>query len=154
MCVCVCVCVYLHMHTWVCAVTSVVSDTLWRYGLQSAGLLCPWDFPGKNTGVGCRSLLQGIFLTQGQNSDVVCLLHWQESSSPLLPAGKPTQAHTSILISPLLKLYFNKLRVHTDTFNSSSVPKDSTQPSPFLNFSDSEKPSSLSLGYIFLFFQP
>ena len=28
---------------------------------------CPWDFPGKNTGVGCHSLLQGIFLTQGSN---------------------------------------------------------------------------------------
>ena len=26
-------------------------------------LLCPWDFPGKNTGVGCHFLLQGIFLT-------------------------------------------------------------------------------------------
>ena len=33
--------------------------------------LCPWDFPGKNTGVGCHFLLQGIFLTQGLNP---CLL--------------------------------------------------------------------------------
>ena len=32
----------------------------------------PLDFPGKNTGVGCRFLFQGIFLTQGSNS---CLLH-------------------------------------------------------------------------------
>ena len=30
-------------------------------------LLCPWDFPGKNTGVGCHFLLQGIFTTQGSN---------------------------------------------------------------------------------------
>ena len=30
-------------------------------------LLCPWNFPGKNTGVGCHFLLQGIFLTQGLN---------------------------------------------------------------------------------------
>ena len=30
-------------------------------------LLCPWDFPGKNTGVGCHFLLQGVFLTQGLN---------------------------------------------------------------------------------------
>ena len=28
-------------------------------------LICPWDFPGKSTGVGCHFLLQGIFLTQG-----------------------------------------------------------------------------------------
>ena len=33
----------------------------------SARLLCPWDSPGKNTGVGCHSLFQGIFLTQGSN---------------------------------------------------------------------------------------
>ena len=30
-----------------------------------ARLLCPWDFPGKNTGAGCHFLLQSIFLTQG-----------------------------------------------------------------------------------------
>ena len=30
-------------------------------------LLCPWDSPGKNTGVGCHFLLQGIFPTQGSN---------------------------------------------------------------------------------------
>ena len=30
-------------------------------------LLCPWRFPGKNTGVGCHALLQGIFPTQGLN---------------------------------------------------------------------------------------
>ena len=32
-----------------------------------ARLLCPWDFPGKNTRVGCHALLQGIFPTQGAN---------------------------------------------------------------------------------------
>ena len=30
-----------------------------------ARLLCPWNFPGKNTGGGCHFLLQGIFPTQG-----------------------------------------------------------------------------------------
>ena len=30
------------------------------YGAQPARLLCPWDSPGKNTGVGCHALLQGI----------------------------------------------------------------------------------------------
>ena len=33
--------------------------------IESARLLCPWNSPGKNTGVGSHSLLQGIFLTQG-----------------------------------------------------------------------------------------
>ena len=34
-------------------------------GLQPTRLLCPWDSPGKNAGIGCHVLLQGIFLTQG-----------------------------------------------------------------------------------------
>ena len=38
--------------------------TLWTV---PAGLLCPRDSPGKNTGVGCHSLFQGIFPTQGWN---------------------------------------------------------------------------------------
>ena len=37
---------------------SVVSDSQQRHGLQPTRLLCPWDFPGKSTGVGCHCLLQ------------------------------------------------------------------------------------------------
>ena len=36
---------------------SVVSDSLWLHGLQPTRFLCPWDFPGKSTGVGCHCLL-------------------------------------------------------------------------------------------------
>ena len=35
--------------------------------MDCSRLLCPWDSSGKNTGMGCHSLLQGIFLTQGSN---------------------------------------------------------------------------------------
>ena len=52
-------------------------------------LLCPWDSPGKNTGVGFHALLQGIFLTQGSNPHLLRLLHWQAGSLPLVPPGKP-----------------------------------------------------------------
>ena len=38
-------------------------------------LLCPWDSPGKNTGVGCHALLQGIFPAQGSNPCLLWLLH-------------------------------------------------------------------------------
>ena len=39
--------------------------------------LCrPWDFPGKNTGVGCHFLFQGIFPTQGSNPG---LLHCRQT---------------------------------------------------------------------------
>ena len=47
------------------------------------------DSPGKNTGVGCHFLLQGICLTQGSNLCILCLLHWQIGSSSLAPLGKP-----------------------------------------------------------------
>ena len=57
-----------------CSCCLVVSDSSVAHGLLPTRLLYPWNFPGKNTGVGCPFLLQGIFLTQGSN---LCLLHWQ-----------------------------------------------------------------------------
>ena len=77
-CVCVCVCVFSH---------SVVSDSLWAHAPQPANLLCLWNFPGKNTRVGCHFLLQGIFPTQGLNPHLFSLLHWQADSLPLCPLG-------------------------------------------------------------------
>ena len=50
-----------------CSVTSVMSNSLQPRGLSPARLRCPWDSPGKNTGVGYHALLQGIFPTQGLN---------------------------------------------------------------------------------------
>ena len=47
------------------------------------------DSPGKNTGVGCLSLLQGTFPTQGSNPSLLCLLHWQAGS---LPTGATWEA--------------------------------------------------------------
>ena len=46
------------------------------------------DSPGKNNGVGCHALLQGIFLTQGLNPRLLHLLNWQAGSLPLVPPGK------------------------------------------------------------------
>ena len=45
-------------------------------------------FPGKNTGVGCHAILQGIFPTQGWNLHLISLLHWKSGSLPLAPLGK------------------------------------------------------------------
>ena len=42
--------------------------------LRPTKLLCLWDFPGKNAGMGCHFLLQGIFRTEGSNP---CILNWQ-----------------------------------------------------------------------------
>ena len=46
---------------------SVVSNPLWTSWTLACPLVCPWASPGKNTGVGSHSLLQGIFPTQGSN---------------------------------------------------------------------------------------
>ena len=72
---------------------------------QSCLTLCyPWTvahqaplsmgFSGKNIGVGCHFLLQGIFLTQGLD---LSLLHWQADSLPLASPGKSKD---------ILSLYF------------------------------------------------
>ena len=54
------------------------------------GSFVQWHAPGKNTGVGCHGLLQGIFLTQGSNPpSPLWLLHRQTHSLPLVPPGKP-----------------------------------------------------------------
>ena len=47
------------------------------HGLWPIRLLCPLDYPSKNTGVDCHFLLQGIFPTQGLNLNLLHLLHWQ-----------------------------------------------------------------------------
>ena len=81
-CVCVCVCV--------CALScSVVSDSLWSYGLYPFRLLYPLDFPGKKTGVVCHYLLQGILPIQGSNLHLLCLLHCSWVLRPLSHQGFP-----------------------------------------------------------------
>ena len=81
--VCVCMCMLSHFsHVQLFA-------TPWTIAPR---LLCPWDSPGKNTGVGCHALLQGIFLTQGSNPYLLCFLHWQAGSLLLVPPGKPWKA--------------------------------------------------------------
>ena len=57
------------------SVTWVVSNILQPYRLQLTRLLCPWDFPGKNTGVGCHFLPHGIFPNEGSNPYLLGFLH-------------------------------------------------------------------------------
>ena len=65
------------------------SLTLQPYGRQPTRLLCSWDSPGKNTGVGCHSLRQWNFPTQGSNPRLRWLLYWQVDSLPLAPPAAP-----------------------------------------------------------------
>ena len=72
--------------------SSTLCETLWT---AASRLLCPWDSPGKNTGEGCQSLLQGIFPTWGLNMSLPhcrwifnCLSH---RGSLFLPSHLPNK---------------------------------------------------------------
>ena len=68
---------------------SVMSNSLQSHGLSPVTLLCPWNFPGKNTGARCHFWLQGIFLTQGSklmSLGPAALVGWFFTT---LPPGKP-----------------------------------------------------------------
>ena len=58
-----------------------------------------WDFPNKNPGVACHFLLQGIFLTQGLNPSLLCLLHCRQILYHSVTRDLP--------ISYLFSLHFN-----------------------------------------------
>ena len=78
-------------------VCSVVSDSLWPRGLQPTGPLHPWDFSGKNAGVGCNFLLQGIFLIKRSNPYLLRLLHWQVDSLLLSHLGSYSTWYACII---------------------------------------------------------
>ena len=71
--------IILNIAVLCCLVAKSCPTLLQLHGLQFTRLLCPWGFPGKNTGMGCHFLLQGIFLTQGWN---LHLLHWPVDCVP------------------------------------------------------------------------
>ena len=64
-------------------------------------MLCPWDFPGKNTGVCCHFLLQGVFLTQSLKSQ---FLHWQANHLPLTHQGNPVEYYLVIKMNKIVSL--------------------------------------------------
>ena len=74
--------------TWKSESRWFVFSSLPSHGLQPTRLLCPWDSPGKNTGVGCRFLLQEILQTQGMN---LGLLHCRQILYHLSPQRSPFQ---------------------------------------------------------------
>ena len=87
------------------------------HGLYPIGLLCPWDFPGKNTGVGCNFLLQGILPTLGSN---LGLLHCRQTFLPSEPPGKPS---VSIYFELKVNLTILKflIKIH-QIFNHRNIP--------------------------------
>ena len=56
---------FLHVYSFACVCAQSCLTLLWPHRLQPSRLLCPWNFPSKNTEVGCHYLLQGVFPTKG-----------------------------------------------------------------------------------------
>ena len=69
--------------------------------LQPTRFLCPWDSPGKNTGVGYHSLFQGIFPTQRSN---LSFLQCRQILDHLSHQGSPTH------IIKLIKMKLTKIK--------------------------------------------
>ena len=67
-------------------------DSLRTYRLKPARLLCPWDSPGKNTGVGCHDLLQGDLPDPGTEPESPVSSALQVDSLPLSHRGRPTKS--------------------------------------------------------------
>ena len=80
-------------------------------------LFCPQDFPGKNSGVGCCFLLQGMFLIQGLK---LHLLQWQVDSLPLSPPGKP---NGKSIVTVIFLHFISLIEVN---YGTGDVPHSST----------------------------
>ena len=87
-------------HDWSdLAAAAAVSDSLQPHDLEFARFLHPWSSPGKNIGVGCHSLLQGLFPTQGLTPG---LLHCRQILYHLSHQGSPV---TILLLFYILFLW-------------------------------------------------
>ena len=115
----------------------------WRpHGLQPTRLLCPWDFPGKNTGVGCHCLLRiPVELFQILKDDVVKVVHsicqqiwktqqwpqdWKKSVFiPIPKKGNPKECsnyHTIALISHASKVMLKILQARLQQYLNCELP--------------------------------
>ena len=107
-----------------CVSHSAMANSLQPRGLQPARLLCPWNSPGKNTGVGSHSLLQAISQTQGSNLGLLhfrwILYHLSHQGSPqsiiksphhslLKQSGREAQEGICVYLQPIHSVVQQKL---------------------------------------------
>ena len=106
------------------------------HGLQPAWLLCPWNSPGKNIGMGSHSFLQGIFPTQGSNQghlhcrQILYLLNHQggpheieecfSNSSMLRNQLESLWKHRTLGVS--LRFWFSRSGINTETLHFKNFP--------------------------------
>ena len=94
-----------------CLFASVVSHFLWLQGPRPTGLLCPWDSPGKNTGVGLPCPPPGDLPGPGTEPTSPVSSALQADSLPLSPQGSPVRIITQTEISqPRVSLFSSCLQ--------------------------------------------
>ena len=74
-------------------------------------MVCPWNFLGKNTAMGCHSLLQGSFPPQGLN---LGLLHCRQILYHLNYQGSPAHDKTSVLMRAQSSLSIRHVKTHSE----------------------------------------
>ena len=81
-----------NLHLWKQGTVNNCRCSVMSNSLRPRELYSPWNFPGHNTGVGSRALLQGIFLIQGLSPGLPhcrrILYQWSHQGSPS-PTGPP-----------------------------------------------------------------
>ena len=107
------------LYGWVCAcsVMSVLSDSLQPYGLQPDRLLCPWDSPGKNTGMGCHALLWGSSQPR-EGTHISSIFYTAGRFFTAEPLGMPIWMHYYSKNKICLKKFFYWSGLHKTVVNS------------------------------------
>ena len=87
-----------------CYIASVVSDSVWPHKRQPTRLLCPWDSPGKNLGVGCHCLLQCMHAKLLQS----CPVDWPCSMALVLSSLFYPFINVSVFITCTFNIIWNQ----------------------------------------------
>ena len=114
-----------------CWIILVMSNSLWSYGMWPARLICPWDSPGKNTGIFAMPSFRGSSPPRAWTC-----VSWQAGSLPLALHGEPkliaySTIHDVLQDSQYISTYiisFHSLNDSWISHFSSSVVLDSLQP--------------------------
>ena len=103
---------------------SVMSDSLRPHGLWPSRLLCPWDFPGKSTGVGCHCLLRSSLLPNPYSTCSFC----PAPTHPSIPSFPVNKYCLSFLIYPVgFFCIFAQMSIYTHTHIRQRFLKQDTE---------------------------
>ena len=90
------------------------------YTVSHQAPLCPWDSPGKITGVDFHALFQKIFLIQESNLHLSCLLNWHMCSYHQCHLGSLVLCSVLVRLQTLTSVFLEDLS--RNCLNSLSAP--------------------------------